>query len=328
MKELVKNLLSNRTRTVPVLSFPAARHLGYTVRDFVTSSEAQAVGMSFVAQNYPVGAVMNMMDLSVEAEAFGAEIVFDDRKVPEVRGTLINDVSEIDSLAVPDISAGRVGVFAEGIRKAKKAVKDIPIICGAAGPYSLAGRLIGMTQLMLECFDSPDEVKELLDKCTCFITAYVSEMKLAGADGVLICEPSAGLISPDMAEEFSNPFIRRIFDAAGDGDFITGYHNCGPTVNDMGRELSLLNADIYHFGNAVDIAAILPLMPEGSAVMGNLDPLLLRNGSPEDVKRAVYALWNTCSDYPCFMLSSGCDIPADALEENLNAYFEAAGTCM
>ena len=41
----------------------------------------------------------------------------------------------------------------------------------------LAGRLFDMTELMMECYDSPDEVKILLLKATEFIISYIKEFK-------------------------------------------------------------------------------------------------------------------------------------------------------
>lgn len=57
--------------------------------------------------------------------------------------------------------------------------------------------------------------------------------------------------------------------------------------------------------------------------MGNVDPVLFRNGTPEKVRAAVDDVYKKCSKYDNFMLSSGSDIPADAKWENIDAYFEA-----
>ncbi len=88
--------------------------------------------------------------------------------------------------------------------------------------------------------------------------------------------------------------------------------------------IATLGADIYHFGNAVSLKDIIPLMPEGSLVMGNIDPVLFRNGTTEDINNAVEKLYGECGNYPNFMLSSGCDIPAESKWENIDEYFRCA----
>ena len=40
-------------------------------------------------------------------------------------------------------------------------------------------------------------------------------------------------------------------------------------------------------------------------------------------RNAVKELLDKCGSYPNFILSSGCDIPASASWDNINAFFEA-----
>ena len=44
-----------------------------------------------------------IMDLTVEAEAFGAEIIFPENEVPSVSGRLLADEAAIEKLEVPDV---------------------------------------------------------------------------------------------------------------------------------------------------------------------------------------------------------------------------------
>lgn len=65
MKEKAKKLLQRRQLTIPILSFPSARLMGVTVRELISSAEMQAKGMETIVRRCPVGAALNMMDLSV-----------------------------------------------------------------------------------------------------------------------------------------------------------------------------------------------------------------------------------------------------------------------
>ncbi|MBQ8504514.1 MAG: uroporphyrinogen decarboxylase family protein [Clostridia bacterium] len=322
MKDKAKQILYNKSKTIPILSFPSVQLLGISVRELLESAETQVEGMKAIKERCNIGASLNMMDLSVEAEAFGAEIVFYDRDVPTVRKGIIDDIADAGSITVPSVYSGRAEICINGIKLAKEEIKDIPVLCGVIGPYSLAGRLFDMTELMMECYDSPEEVKILLSKATEFIIEYIKAFKKAGADGVILAEPAAGLLSPGLNAEFSVPFVKEIFDSVNDEDFIVCYHNCGNAVKDMTKEIGTLEADIYHFGNAVELKNIIPTMPEDSIVMGNIDPVLFKNGTPEDIRNSVRKLFDECSAYENFMISSGCDIPAEAKWENIDAYFE------
>lgn len=326
MKTGARELLSRREKTVPILSFPSTQLLGISVRELVTDAEEQARGMKAVAGRCDIGASLNMMDLSVEAEAFGAEISSGENEIPTVKKGIIGSIDGVDGVTVPQIGAGRTGVYIDGVRRAKEIITDVPVMCGVIGPYSLAGRLMDMTELMMACFDDPDRVKRLLAKCSDFITSYIKAFIQAGADGVILAEPAAGLLSPDMCEEFSSPFVRGIFSEVNSSDFILCYHNCGGGAVDMAGSIASVGADIYHFGNAIRLADIIPLMPEDSIVMGNVDPVLFASGTPEQIRDRTRAVFDECRGFDNFMLSTGCDVPAHAKWENINAYFDTVST--
>lgn len=322
MKNKVKELLKHKNKTVPILSFPSTQLLGISVNELISLADMQVKGMQAIAEKCSVGASLNMMDLSVEAEAFGAKIRFYDDEIPAVEKGIIDEISQAEDIVVPEIGVGRTAFYIEGVKKAKEAITDIPVFCGVIGPYSLAGRLFDMTELMMECFDSPDEVKILLSKAMEFIIKYIKAFKEVGADGVIMAEPAAGLLSPSLAEEFSMPFVQQIFDEINSDDFIVCYHNCGNAAGDMLDMIELLNADIIHLGNAVNLKKALGELPKEKVVMGNVNPVLFRTGTPDDIRANVQRVYDECSMYENFMISTGCDVPAASKWENIEAYFE------
>ncbi len=311
-------------RALPVLSFPAAQKLNVTVRELVHSAQLQAQAIAYVAGHTDTLAAVSLMDLSVEAEAFGATVRFADNEVPAITGQLIGDEEAADALEVPDLSKGRASLCVEAIRLAKGMVTDKPLLAGVIGPYSLAGRLMDVTQILYACYDEPEMVQRVLDKAADYLIAYCKAFRAAGADGVLMAEPLAGLLSPEMANEFSCCAVRKILDAVQDADFPVLYHNCGNATPAMLPELFALKADAYHFGNAVDLAAVLAKAPADVLVMGNVDPSSqFANGTPASVREATLKLLERCGQYPNFIPSSGCDIPAHSSWDNINAFFAA-----
>ena len=81
----------------------------------------------------------------------------------------------------------------------------------------------------------------------------------------------------------------------------------------------------YHFGNAIDLSAVLSKLPEDVLVMGNVDPAgVMLMGTPDIVRDATVSLLNKCSVHKNFLLSSGCDIPPRTPWENIDAFFESA----
>ena len=56
---------------------------------------------------------------------------------------------------------------------------------------SLAGRLMDVSEAMINCYEEPEMVHIVLEKATKFLIDYISAYKEAGADGILMAEPLA-----------------------------------------------------------------------------------------------------------------------------------------
>lgn len=321
---LKEQMAADKRRAMPILSFPSIQLMGITVKDLIADSDVQAQGMYKIAQRCPTAAAVSMMDLSVEAECFGSQIRFSDDEVPTVIGSVVETPEDAEALKVPAFGAGRTGLYVEAISKALKLITDRPIFAGVIGPFSLTGRLMDMTQVMINCYEEPEMVHATLEKATEFLLNYVKAYKAIGAHGVVIAEPAAGLLSPDFCGEFSSPYVKRIVDAVQDEEFIIIYHNCGDAVNRMVPQILETGAAAYHFGNAVSMEEMLQQMPGDVLTMGNVDPVsAIRNGTPEKVRQDTLAIMEACCKYPNFLISSGCDIPPAAPWANIDAFFAA-----
>lgn len=315
---------SDTHRGLPILSFPAAQKLGVTVEQLVKDSQLQADAIALIAAETETLAAVSLMDLSVEAEAFGAKVQFFTDEVPAVVGQLVSDLDEAEALEVPDLTKGRAAICVEGIRLAKARIAEKPVLAGMIGPYSLAGRLMDVTEIMYICYDEPEAVHAVLEKAAQYLIQYAGAMKQAGADGIVIAEPLAGILSPDMAAEFSHPYVKKIVDAMQTEDFAVIYHNCGNSVSHMLSGIFSIDAAAYHFGNAVDMGAVMAAAPAGCLCMGNVDPAAqFVQGTVESMTEATRKLLEQCGNYKNFVISSGCDIPYHAKWENIQAFFDA-----
>lgn len=325
MRTWVANTIAaDKKKAVPVLSFPAIQLMGITVKDLINSSDKQAEAMRLVAERVDSGASVSFMDLSVEAEAFGSQIVVSDDEVPTVVGSIVDEDTDPDELAVPEVGAGRTGLYLDAIEKVSAQITDRPVLAGCIGPFSLAGRLMDVSEIMILCYEEPELCHAVLAKATEFITGYAQAFKERGADGIVMAEPLAGLLSPALAEEFSATYVKQIIDAVQTDEFAVIYHNCGGGVVKTIDSIASNGAMGYHFGNAIDMADVLPHMPADALVMGNVDPAgELRNGTPESVYRTTTEILEKCSSYPNFVISTGCDVPPMSPWENIDAFFKA-----
>lgn len=308
----------------PILSFPGIQYMdGLTVRELVCSAQLQAECMKKVADLTDSLASVSLMDLSLEAEAFGAEAMFFDDEPPAIQGALVTTQEEADSLQIPEVGAARTGMAVEGIRQAKQLITDRPVFAGVLGPFSIVGRLVDVSEAMILCYTEPEMLETLLDKVAEFSIHYIRAFKEAGADGVVMAEPLAGVISPALEQDLSAPYVKKIVEAVQDENFLVIYHNCGNYAYLMTESFKENGCKAFHFGNSVDMEQMLQKMGGDFVVMGNIDPAgQFRNGTPETMREAVMDLMERCSVYPNFVPSSGCDLPPVCAWENIRAFYE------
>ncbi|MBT9778650.1 methyltransferase [Clostridium sp. MCC353] len=321
---LAELLAAPKKKAMPVLSFPAIQLMDITVKDLISDAGAQAKGMKMIADRVDSLASVSLMDLSVEAECFGSAIRYSDDEVPTVIGSVVGSEEEAEALQIPAIGSGRTQIYIDAIAMAVKEITDRPVFAGIIGPFSLAGRLMDVTEAMVYCYEEPDMVHTILEKASQFLIDYANAYKAAGAHGVVMAEPLAGMLSPALSEEFSCDYVKKIVDAVQDDDFLVIYHNCGNYTIQMIDQILATGSAAYHFGNAISMAEMMTHIPEGTIAMGNVDPAgEIRNGTPESVREATLKVMGECCKYPNFVISTGCDIPPMSKWENIDAFFAA-----
>ena len=320
----INEIINSKERyTLPIMTHPGIEITGCTVKEAVQNGEVHSRAICELAKKYPSLASTVIMDLTVEAEAFGCKIEFPENDMPHILGRLVDSYEAVQKLEIPSLSSGRITEYIKANKLTVEAIKDKPVFAGMIGPFSLAGRLYDMSEIMVDCYIEPETITSLLDKCTQFLTSYCLALKHTGCTGVIIAEPAAGLLSNDDCLQFSSVYIKRIVETVQDSDFMIILHNCG-NMGQCTRAMLHTDAKAYHFGNAISMVKALEQCPTDALIMGNIDPVgILRMMSPAQVKSKVLSLLEQTGRFSNFVLSTGCDTPPHVPSENINAYFDA-----
>ncbi len=325
MQTWISNILTGSKRVaIPIMTHPGIEFIGKNVKDAVSDGNVHFAAIKALYESYPLsGAATTIMDLTVEAEAFGAQISLPDDEVPSIIGRLVSTMDEVQKLAVPDVSAGRVPQYLLASKSAAAHIKDKPVLSGCIGPYSLAGRLFDMTEIMMALYTEPETVKLLLEKCTAFLTEYCKAIKATGVQGVVMAEPAAGLLSNEDCQQYSSVYVKQIVDAVQDDNFAVILHNCG-NGGPCTAAMVYTGAAGFHFGNKMDMVQALRECPANALVMGNLDPVgVFKQSAPAEVKQKTRELLEQTRTYKNFVISSGCDTPPHTPLVNIEAFYEA-----
>ncbi len=323
MKDWIQHVIQSPERiAIPIMTHPGIERIGRRVVDACKDGQIHADAISALTV-YPAGATTVIMDLTVEAEAFGAHILFPPNEVPSVMERLLQNAADVEALEVPSLSTGRIGEYLKANRITAERITDRPVFGGCIGPFSLAGRLYDMTEIMMAIYIEPTTVQQLLEKCTAFLINYLKALRDTGVNGVIVAEPAAGLLSNADCLNYSSVYLKRIINEVQTDHFAVILHNCGNTGHCTAAMLHT-GAMGYHFGNKADIRKALDDCPSDVLVLGNLDPVsVMKQMSESEVYNATRTLLTGTSAYPNYVLSTGCDVPPEIPVANIYAFYEA-----
>jgi uroporphyrinogen decarboxylase len=308
---------------LPITSYPCLPLTGHTMHQVLNDPQANYELIHANVKRFPLPVAQSLIDLTMEAEAFGAKIDYTKTGLPTIVEEPVSDRKSIENLKVPEVGDARTHVFLKAAELAVKNIDSVPFMPIPIGPFSLASSLIGLNKMFRLILKEKETAHILLEKATEYALKFAKEYKRIGANGMVIAEPTAGLLSPEQMDEFSSKYVRRIVDALQDEMFIVLLHNCGFVDKSVASMVST-GVRGYSFGNVVKMEEIMPQIPEDQIVMGNLDPSgVFNEGTPEFVEEMAKDLLGKVGGYKNFVLASGCDLSPTTPLENIDAFYEA-----
>ncbi len=328
MKPFNETVLSSRSRlALPIATYPACNLNGWTPLSILEDFRQQSRLAMAMQARYQSPYYLTAMNLSAEAFAFGAKIVKVGNEVPAIDGSLVATLSEAQKLVVPD-TFGKYGQeMLQAISEIKimsSGLPDARIFGSCTGPFSLAARLLGCEEALELTLEEPEIVTVVVEKATQFLIEYIYAIMAHGARGLIMAEPTAGLLSPNGLATFSSPYVRQIAEATCNQDgFSIILHNCGATLAHLPAILET-GLKAFHFGEPMDIPAALNNVPDDVVICGNLNPtsVFLRL-NPTNVGQRTLELLEETKEYSNFVISSGCDLPVGVSMQKLDAFHEA-----
>ncbi|UCF42860.1 MAG: uroporphyrinogen decarboxylase [Planctomycetota bacterium] len=197
-----------------------------------------------------------------------------------------------------------------------------PRMAAARGPLAVASHLLGVTEMLLATKTKPGNCLCLLEKTTdlCIRWLQCQLKRMDNPIGVLVLDDVVGMLSPDDAEKFALPFLRRIFDSFP--DLIHIYHNDTPNES-VFRGLSTIGMDVFNFSHEIDVELARELLGPDIVLMGNVPPLdVLVRGSTNEVRRAAQDLLQKVADFGPLVISAGGGVSPGTPIENLQVMVE------
>ncbi|MDK2876953.1 MAG: [methyl-Co(III) methanol/glycine betaine-specific corrinoid protein]:coenzyme methyltransferase [Archaeoglobaceae archaeon] len=257
--------------------------------------------------------------LTVIAEAFGCGINFgNEERTPSVEKHL----NSVDNLKVPEdlLERGRIPVVRDAVKILRSTVGDkLPIVVGMEGPFTLAGHLAGIEQLIGWCLTNPEKVNKLLEVTTEAIITYASYIFKAGADVVCIADPSASpnLLDPAMFKAMVKPKLSEIVENVGG---LTVLHICGDVTKIL-ADMAECGFNGLSIEEEVNVSKARGIVGDDVTLIGNISAKqTLPFGKPEQVKAEALKALQSGVD----ILAPGCGLPPITPIQNVVAIVQAA----
>lgn len=319
---------ADRVPVIPQIFAHSAVATGRRVIDYVESGETAARCQIDALRQYGYDAVFSVLDVTLEAQAIGAEVVFRQNIYPAVKVPPLTTDSDFGTLVVPDPE--RDGRLPELLRMAgilRREVGDSTLVVGCVqGPMTLALQFLGVGPALLLSADEPERFDRLLDYTTEVSLRFGLAQIKAGVHLPLVFEPGGcpevvpeSFFRQRIAPRISGLF--RAFKAAGAA--ASWLHVPGETlpIFPLYREIG---ADIGNFDYCVDPRELLAALPaDALCVDGNVKPLAFVMGTPDEIEAEARRLLGMFGHRGGFILSSGCEIPPEAKPENVAALVRA-----
>lgn len=316
---MVKKLIGKKM-ILPLLSLPGVNFTNTSIKENLTNSEIQLKTLKKLVEKYNLDGIFTFMDLTVEAESLGLEINFPENDNPSVADHPVKNRQDFEKIKNNWHGIDkRMKVFVNLIKKMNKEFKIFKSAY-VIGPFTLAGELMGPTDVATNVFLKPKLLKEILEFSVDIISEYTEALFKAGADAVTVLEPTAVILSPAQYEEFSQYYFQKIYKNVNKKPLIL--HICGNTIHLL-PIMAKSNAAGFSLDSQVDFEKASEVIEDDTLLIGNIDPTdVFLMGDNDIIEGSVKKLSEKMKGKDNFILSSGCDIPLKTTEKNIRSFLK------
>ena len=278
-----------------------------------------------------------------ESGSLGCDVIFPDDDIPWVGEAWVK--TEADLRKLEQIDFIHTGINARQIeyRNAMMKVADRygvrfqggevfypganPALTHTSdGPFGIAGDLIGQTELFVAVYERPDFVRELLQIITVKLIEYLDfcweEERLPVPRDFAWTDDLAVSLSEEAYRSVVLPSERMLRDHF---DGYVSLHMCGRSDHLLPTFVTDLRiSELQGFGYQVDLDRIAEVMGGRVVLIGNIDPMLIHRGTPEEVRAATRRVLARLAPFGGLIIQDGNNIPPGSPLANINAMMEAS----
>jgi len=300
------------------------KKLGYKFADIHLNAKmlAETAASTYKLFGFESGVVP--VDLCIEAEALGCEInVYPHAEgilYPTIKKKLIHNEDDMGSVKIPANlpERGRVPLLREAIKLLQEGIgSEVAIGSYVLGPFTLAGQIMELNDLLKLSFKKADKVAKLLDLMADAIIIVAKEYEKAGVDFITVREMGAtsDVLSPRVFKSLILPPLQKIMKEIKVSSVL---HICGKT-NDIVTAMMEAGPTAISVEQKNDVAESRKKLGKDALIFGNYDPYNVLVSGDEELVRTTM---RQCIDSGVSAVWPGCDIWPSVPPKNMMAMIE------
>lgn len=321
-RAIAQGLDADRLPCNPNIANGVARIYGCKISEFNHDPRAIADAQLASYKRFGSDSLRVFTDLFTLCEAMGAKVVKPEDDTADLLAPAISDISQIDSLPIPDPTRdGRLPVHLEAMEILKELAGDtMGVSAGVVGPFTNAFFLVGIDTMLRLIHKNPEAVHKLcrisLEACKVFAAAAMER-----GLGPTISEPmsSCTVVSPRSFREFSLPYLAELVSFIKDHGYKPVIHICGQTDR-IWEDVANLGIAGWSIDNVASLTDCKHKVGYRCKIMGNVDPgSVMYMGTPLDVRIGTLEAILEGYDNPMgYMVMSGCSLPVETPFANID----------
>jgi uroporphyrinogen-III decarboxylase len=278
-----------------------------------------------------------------EAGSLGCQVVFPDDDIPWVGPGWVKTEDDLRRLEAMDFVHSGVNAKQIAYRRAMIEVAekypvrfqggDIfypganPALTHTSdGPFGVAGDLMGQTEIFTAVYERPDFLREVLrmvtDKLIEWLDFCWQEEGLPTPRDFAWTDDLAVSLSAKSYRDLVLPFEKKL---RFNFDGYASLHMCGRTDHLLQIFVDDLQINEFQgFGYQVNLDRVASTMGGRVVLVGNVNPMLIYSGTPEEVREATRTVIEKLAHYKGLIIQDGSNIPPGSPLANINAMMEAA----
>jgi len=307
-------------KIAPLIGFPGRKLTSTTIKQNLQNDTVQLKTLLAIEEKFHTDIIFYFMDLSVESEALGLKIDFPEDEAPSVIEHPVRDLetfTQFEQLSFNELfNHSRMKVFTKVTENFKRE-SSTELGAYVIGPFSLAALLMDPISATISVLDNTGLIKRVLEFSTYIIQEYAKKLEGAGADYIVILEPTGVMLSPKHFEQFTGAYITKIAEKLTKPAIL---HVCGNTTH-LFEEFKKLDS-VYALSLDSDIDLREAYNKTQKMVIGNINPVTVASASKEKITSEINSLTKKMEGISDFILSTGCDLPPETPIENISLFFD------